>query len=220
MVKDSKIKIIENGPYLVEGSIPLLKMIIVPDEHGDPFTWKEIQRYPQKENCTLCRCGKSASKPYCDNSHIKTRFHGTEKAGNEPYIKNAKVYLGPEIKLTDEVKLCSGASFCTRDAGIWNLVTYSERPGFKDLAIEEASNCPSGRLVVWDMQGNPIEPSHKHSIVVTEHEDGTPGPLWVRGGIEIESANGIAYEKRNRVTLCTCGKSANKPFCDASHLDT
>jgi CDGSH-type Zn-finger protein len=39
----------------------------------------------------------------------------------------------------------------------------------------------------------------------------------VRGGIEVTSADGDAYEVRNRVTLCRCGASANKPFCDASH---
>jgi CDGSH-type Zn-finger protein len=41
--------------------------------------------------------------------------------------------------------------------------------------------------------------------------------LWVRGGIPVISADGFAYEVRNRVTLCRCGASANKPFCDGSH---
>jgi CDGSH-type Zn-finger protein len=31
------------------------------------------------------------------------------------------------------------------------------------------------------------------------------------------SADGKAYEVRNRVTLCRCGSSNNKPFCDGSH---
>ena len=39
----------------------------------------------------------------------------------------------------------------------------------------------------------------------------------VRGGIQIESADGFKYEVRNRVTLCRCGKSQNKPFCDGTH---
>jgi CDGSH-type Zn-finger protein len=25
------------------------------------------------------------------------------------------------------------------------------------------------------------------------------------------------YESRNRITLCRCGKSENKPYCDGSH---
>ena len=43
------------------------------------------------------------------------------------------------------------------------------------------------------------------------------GPLWVRGGITVESKDGSSYERRNRVTLCRCGASSNKPFCDGSH---
>jgi CDGSH-type Zn-finger protein len=46
---------------------------------------------------------------------------------------------------------------------------------------------------------------------------GVVGPIMVRGGITIEGADGTVYEKRNRVTLCRCGKSKNKPFCDGSH---
>ena len=218
MARNARIKIAKDGPYCVEGGIPLSQMIIETDSYGDPLKWKETQKYPQQENYNLCRCGKSTNNPFCDNSHIKKRFNGAETAKNQPYIKNAKEYLGPELKLTDKLKFCSGASFCIRDAGIWNLVVHSDRPGFREIAIEEASNCPSGRLVVWDKHSNQIEPDYGFSIVVTEHEDGTLGPLWIRGGIEIESANGMIYEKRNRVTLCRCGKSRNKPFCDRSHL--
>lgn len=43
------------------------------------------------------------------------------------------------------------------------------------------------------------------------------GPLWVRGGIPVESSDGATYEVRNRVTLCRCGRSSNKPFCDGTH---
>jgi CDGSH-type Zn-finger protein len=45
------------------------------------------------------------------------------------------------------------------------------------------------------------------------------GPLWVRGGVSVEAADGFEYEVRNRVTLCRCGQSNNKPFCDGSHWD-
>jgi len=44
------------------------------------------------------------------------------------------------------------------------------------------------------------------------------GPIWVRAGIPIRSADGKIYEVRNRVTLCRCGKSSIKPFCDSSHF--
>ncbi len=46
---------------------------------------------------------------------------------------------------------------------------------------------------------------------------GVSGLLWVRGGPVIESSDGMTYDVRNRVTLCRCGASSNKPFCDGSH---
>ena len=219
MSKNPKIKVSKDGPYLVTGGIPLLRMIIKTDSYGDPCTWLEVQRYPQQEIYALCRCGKSLNNPFCDGAHIKQRFNGTETASSELYLENVNEFLGPELKLTDKRELCIGAAFCVRGAGIRNLTIYSDRLGFKEMAIEEAANCPSGRFVIWDKQGNPIEPYYEPSIVVTEHEDGSPGPLWIRGQVEIESIDGIIYEKRNRVTLCRCGKSQNKPLCDGSHFN-
>ena len=54
--------------------------------------------------------------------------------------------------------------------------------------------------------------------LVQDPQMGVSGPIWVKGGIQVESADGRAYEVRNRVTLCRCGKSKNKPFCDGSHI--
>ncbi len=218
MTGKAKIKVTEGGPYIVSGGIPLLRMIIKWDSYGDPLCWLELEKYPPKKSYILCRCGSSENKPYCDGSHTNVEFTGTETAGNEPYMENVDRYNGPELKLTDKRKLCASAGFCTRDAGIWNLTIHSDRPGFREIAIEEAADCPSGRLVVWDTQDNLIEPVFEPSIVVTEHKKGVLGPLWVRGGIEIESADGTVYNKRNRVTLCRCGESHNKPLCDGIHL--
>jgi CDGSH-type Zn-finger protein len=217
MAEKVRIKVTENGPYIITGNIPLIRMIIETDSYGDPFRWLEVEKYPKRKSYALCRCGKSGNKPYCDGTHTKNQFDGAETAGNEPYLQNVREYVGPELKLTDKRELCASARFCVRDAGIWNLTVHSDRPGFKEMAIEEAANCPSGRLIVWDNEDNPIEPDHEPSIVVTEHEDGIPGPLWIRGKVEIESVDGTIYEKRNHVTLCRCAETQNSPLCDGSH---
>jgi uncharacterized Fe-S cluster protein YjdI len=44
------------------------------------------------------------------------------------------------------------------------------------------------------------------------------GPLFVRGRIQIVNRRGEVVEEETRVALCRCGASANKPFCDNSHL--
>jgi len=215
-----RIKITLNGPYIVTGNVPLNKMVIDADEEGYPYQWRDIKKYPPRKNYALCRCGKSKNKPYCDSEHIKYGFDGTETAGYAKFMENVKIYDGPTLKLFDNKPLCVGSGFCTRDGNIWNLTTHSDTPDYREIALQEAADCPSGRLVLWDKQGNPIEPDFEPSIVVTEDQHGVPGPIWVRGNIPIVSADGIDYEVRNRVTLCVCGGSDNKPFCDGNHTDT
>jgi CDGSH-type Zn-finger protein len=94
----------------------------------------------------------------------------------------------------------------------------SRHPESRALAIEQAANCPAGRLVVWDKDGSEIEPELAPSIgIVEDPAAGVSGPLWVRGRIPVESADGYVYEIRNRVTLCRCGRTGNSPFCDGAH---
>ncbi|MDD1721750.1 MAG: CDGSH iron-sulfur domain-containing protein, partial [Euryarchaeota archaeon] len=111
---------------------------------------------------------------------------------------------------------------CLRAGGIRELTLHSDDPKARKIAIEEVANCNSGRLVALDKKtGKPIEPEFDPSIAVVEEPlRGYSGPLWVRGCIPIAAANGTTYEIRNRVTLCRCGRSSNKPFCDGSHRET
>ena len=217
--RDLCIKVTKDGPYIVTGKIPLIDAKIEADDEGYPYQWLEEEHYPLLETYALCRCGKSTNKPYCDNRH-KLGFDGTETASHEKYLDNVKTYEGPELKLTDNRELCVGSGFCTRAGNIWNLTVHSDNPDFKQIAIYEASDCPSGRLVLWDKMDDPIEPSFDPSIAITKDEDDIQGPIWVRGEIPIKSAEEKEYERRNRVTLCRCGRSSNKPLCDGSHLDS
>ncbi|HTY74559.1 MAG TPA: CDGSH iron-sulfur domain-containing protein, partial [Candidatus Nanoarchaeia archaeon] len=182
--------------------------------------WRKGKEYPQREKCGLCRCGQTQNKPYCDGSHVKAGFDGTEEADFEPFSKKAKIIEGPELNLADAEELCASARFCHREGEIWNLIPKTSEPRAKQVAIEEAQDCPSGRLVVYDKKNNqPIEPDLEKSIgLIEDPQLSCSGPLWIRGGIPVKSANGQTYEVRNRVTLCRCGKSTIKPFCDSSHF--
>jgi CDGSH-type Zn-finger protein len=220
-INDMKIKVSKNGPYLVEGGIPLIREEICNDDEGYCRKWKEVTRYPVQEKYALCRCGHSENKPFCDGTHVKIHFKGTETAGNESYLHHPKIVEGQALKLEDVENLCVHARFCMRAGGIWNLTKQSGIKEARDTAIEEACNCPSGRLVIRDKKsGQVIEPELEKSIVIIEYPARNEhGPLWVRGGIPVESAEGKTYTVRNRVTLCRCGKSGNKPFCDGSHVE-
>lgn len=219
--KRMKITVSKDGPYVATGGIPLIQEEICNDDEGYCRTWRETKRYEMQDEYALCRCGNSKNKPFCDGTHNHISFIGNETAGDESYLRFPNKINGPELELLDHEGLCVHARFCMRAGGIWSLIENSDNPEAKDTAIEEACNCPSGRLIIRDKKtGEPIEPELEKSIVVMEYPaKGEHGPLWVRGGIPIESADGKPYIMRNRVTLCRCGKSGNKPFCDGSHIN-
>lgn len=58
-----RIKVLRNGPYLVEGSVPLYEEVIVTDEEGHTREFVERRQFPLKERYVLCRCGASGDKP-------------------------------------------------------------------------------------------------------------------------------------------------------------
>jgi CDGSH-type Zn-finger protein len=217
--KNSKIRVLKNGPYLVSGSVPLRKMTIQCDGQGIPIEWLIGQKLETSENYALCRCGQSKNKPFCDGTHVQVNFDGTEVSDNDPFDKMAITIDGPTLKLKDAEILCASARFCHRGGNIWPQIPQSDDLKLKQNAIRNAGDCPSGRLVIIDKEtGKTIEPELEKSIGFIEDKGiGVDGPIWVRGGIPVCSAEGRAYEVRNRVTLCRCGKSTNKPFCDSSH---
>jgi CDGSH-type Zn-finger protein len=219
-VKKSKIVVSKNGPYLVSGGLPLRKEISVVGEEGEPEKWEMGKAYPARANYALCRCGRSGNQPFCDGTHTRVGFDGTEQASDKSYAELAEMIEGPDLDLADTESLCSSARFCEPKGGTWKLTLTSGNPEKRKTAIEQAGNCPSGRLVAYDKKtGEPIEPELAPSISLIEDPQAeTSGPIWVKGGVVIESEQGRSYEARNRVTLCRCGGSRNKPFCDGSHI--
>lgn len=214
------ITVLENGPYLVEGGVPIVRLEIVTNEAGESVGWREIERIDGGESYTLCRCGHSKEKPFCDFSHFAVEFDGTETAAHDPYFEQAVSVDGPGLRLSDVRSLCAEARFCDRGGGLWNLIERCDDPEARALVEEEAELCPSGRYVVCEADtGKPHEPVFEPSIALIEDPYlGVSGALFIRGGIPVVDANGEPYEVRNRVTLCRCGQSANKPFCDGSHI--
>jgi CDGSH-type Zn-finger protein len=214
--KKVKIKILKNGPYVVSGNVPLVEKIITPKGKGYIFT--DGIELPQSEQYELCRCGRTKNPPFCDHHH-ENGFDGTETATREKFEDRAELIAGPDLDLLDDHR-CALARFCHREAGnAWSLTRSSDDPELREEAITAAVECPAGRLVVLDKSGKAIEPEYEPAIcILQDPEKGVGGGIFVKGNIPIESADGHIYEVRNRVVLCRCGKSENKPFCDASHI--
>lgn len=216
-----KITIIPDGPYEVTPDVPLNHATIVPDERGAGKEWDVGKPYetPGEEPYYLCRCGRSKDKPFCDGTHERVDFHSREVAGDAPYHESAEHYQGETIDLLDKEELCAVARFCDRGEQVWGYVQSSGRPGLEKEAIYQACACPSGRLTIRRKNGEQIEPALPQEIsTIEDPAKDHRGPLWVKGGIQVEGSDGRQYHIRNRMTLCRCGESGNMPFCDASHL--
>lgn len=209
----------KDGPYIVTGSIPLSTAIIGVDVAGESEHWNDGEFYPIPETYALCRCGQSGKKPFCDGTHAKINFDGTEAATREPFADQVLTFDGPTHKLLDASALCASARFCDPNGQVWNQISRTNEPKILAMFLRQVGDSPSGRLVAWDKAtGTAIEPSLPISIALVEDpKEQCHGPLWLRGGILVVAADGFKYEVRNRVTLCRCGLSENKPFCDGSH---
>jgi CDGSH-type Zn-finger protein len=220
MSEQPRIKVTENGPYFVTGSVPIGTQIIATDADGEPNAWVEGEPVEAPARYLLCRCGNSGNKPFCDGTHNKVKFDGTETANRAPYAEQAQVIDGPAMALSDVQHLCAVARFCHLNGTVWRQVRRTDDPAVRAQFARQVGDCPSGRLVAWDKAtGAALEPDLPQSIaLIQDPTKGVSGPLWVRGGIEVEAADGTVYEVRNRQTLCRCGNSRNKPFCDGSHI--
>jgi CDGSH-type Zn-finger protein len=224
---DSSLKhivVYKNGPYFVYGDLPLVIKKQVVSEYGEPLTWEktgEVHASPREYH--VCRCGQSGNQPFCDGSHRRTGFDGTETADTGTMQSRATEYTrGTRIYIRKDATLCSESGFCgLHDTDLDRLVAETNDTKIRSLVIAMVERCPSGALTYrFETNGNEIEPDLPLQVALTTEitQDGPiPGPLWVTGGVPVERSDGQPFEVRNRVTLCNCGRSHNKPLCDGTH---
>ena len=206
----ARIQAAHNGPYLVT-NVPRLI-----DHLG-----AEQRPAPQ---LALCRCGKSAIKPWCDGSHARTGFRDAKDPKRVPDRRDT--YPGQELTIFDNRGICQHSGLCTdRLATVFRTGAepfVAPSGGRMDEIIRAVRDCPSGALsyalggteardqVDW---GNARQPA----IEVTKD-----GPYRITGGITLTGADGADEHRaegasREHYALCRCGQSQNKPFCSGMH---
>lgn len=204
-----------NGPYRVEGGLRLVRTAIVKSSRGEPIDWDEGPDFEAPETYDLCRCGASATKPFCDGACETTGFDGTETADRGPIADRRSPWEGEDVILYDDLSLCSEAGFCKNlRTTAWALADRASDPTARQEFVGMVHQCPSGRLAFAEADDpkTTVEPAFEPSIGVEPDAS-----YWVRGGIAVVSEDGTPYEVRNRQALCRCGNSRNKPFCDGGH---
>jgi CDGSH-type Zn-finger protein/nucleotide-binding universal stress UspA family protein len=209
-----EITVTPNGPYEVSGDLPITPKRAVLSTQGEPLTWATEDRLPHDSPTFLCRCGRSESKPFCDGHHLIVGFDGTETASTEPFMEQSKTYEGTGITVHRVGRICEHASFCANKLTDWyQMLPDTDDTNVRAQVIGMIEHCPSGALVS-EIDGEIIEPDIPRAVSPVED-----GPYWVTGNVTIMRSDGIPLETRNRVTLCRCGESKNKPLCDGTHAE-
>jgi CDGSH-type Zn-finger protein len=213
----------KNGPYVVRGHVPLVCKTQIVSEYGEPLTWRKDDVIEAGETYRLCRCGRSRTLPFCDDTHLALPFDGTETAACNTTAERRFAHKGgAHIVVRRDNSLCAESGFCgNRLTDIRKMTAQSADPQIRAQIMAMAERCPSGSYTYALAEGQAdIEPDLPQQIAVTTEitSDGPiAGPLWVTGGIPIVRSDGQPFETRNRVTLCCCGRSKSKPLCDGSH---
>lgn len=223
--KIKKIVVQSDGPYEVQGGIPLVRKVQIVSEYGEPLTWEKKETLPTGESYNLCRCGQSHTKPFCDASHFEDFFDGTETADPGQTVDRQFTLEGSEkINVRRDYSLCMESGYCAnRLTDVDGMVRKADDPQVRAQVMAMIERCPSGSYVYSVQKDGPdIEPDLPEQIALTTEitSDGPiEGSLWVTGNIPIERSDGQPLETRNRVTLCSCGLSNNKPLCDGTHRE-
>jgi len=164
----------------------------------------------------LCRCGGSKNKPFCDGTHGKNGFSDRNLA--DPANNRRERYAGRRITILDNRALCSHAGYCSDS--LKSVFLYGQEPWIDPdgAAVEEIvatiRKCPSGALGYAIDGVEAPAPARAPMVTVTDN-----GPYAVTGGIELLEVSFGDGASREHYTLCRCGASKNKPFCDGSHWE-
>ena len=186
-----------------------------------PYLVKNLQRFSNRKGAieapatmALCRCGGSDNKPFCDGTHARIGFSSAKLEGH--VAAKREDYEGEKVTIHDNRGVCAHAGRCTDGLpGVFRLKQepwIDPREGPAEEIIETIRECPSGAL--------------SYTLDGVEHRDrdadpaifvSPDGPYVVTGGPELLDTTRGEGASTEHFTLCRCGGSKNKPFCDGSH---
>ena len=193
----ARIEIASRGPYVASGVETL-----------EDATGRECQVTP---TMSLCRCGHSGSKPFCDGAHVSRGFTGELGSGDSA----KRDYVGRDITVSYRASICAHVGTCT--TGLGAVFDTKTRPWIQpdaahaDEVRRAVDACPSGALS-YPVQAGPAHTDPAPTIRVLRN-----GPLAVTS-VELTGPQWRDGATPARYTLCRCGESRRMPFCDGTHV--
>jgi CDGSH-type Zn-finger protein/truncated hemoglobin YjbI len=193
-----------NGPYLVTNGERL-------------FNWLG-ERIPLCPLAALCRCGQSATKPFCDGAHAKSKF--TDQKDPKRVPDRRDTHVGQQATILDNRGTCAHSGFCTdRLSTVFRLGKepfVAPSGGRLDDIIRAVRACPSGALgfaIDGREAREEVDQIRPASIEVSKD-----GPYRISGGLPLTDGQGKAERFNDgasleHYSLCRCGHSQNKSFC-------
>jgi CDGSH-type Zn-finger protein len=206
-----KIMPVSNGPlYLINSQTPRI-IENLKNSREEPIS--------KIVSVALCRCGGSKDKPFCDGTHRSLGFSSENKNVPQTGEDKRKNYVGKGITVHDNRRICSHSAECVRN--LESVFRLGQRPWINpngastESVIETVKKCPSGALSYSTDDIEYRDQEDRKPLVIVEKN----GPYRVQGGIELVGINNWGKgASKEHYTLCRCGASNNKPFCDGSHL--
>lgn len=133
----------------------------------------------------------------------------------------SKVYTfdGEHLTVTWDGKRCIHAEACIQ--GLPRAFDPKRRPWIEpdaadaDTVADVVARCPTGALHYERHDGGAAEAVPERNTVTIVAD----GPIYLHGNVTVADAGGTVLLRDTRAALCRCGRSANKPLCDNSHLD-
>jgi len=195
MAKPLSVTVTDNGPLKLSGESITLRYC------GDPVAVDE------GKDLYICRCGESTNAPFCDGTHAKNGFVAEPPEADR---KEVKVWEGKTIRTFFNPGACMHAFYCKP----LNDLRERELEGDADAAAQIArivQSCPSGALSYESRDAPPPPAAQGPSIDIVEG-----GEVRMQCAFEI-NADRLERQPEDRATLCRCGLSLNKPWCDGRH---
>lgn len=180
----------------------------------DVVIMQEGKKLEAENRAYLCRCGKSKNKPFCDGSHSEAGFESKREISEEVL----QTYKGKELTINFNRSICAGASECVKrlssvfKSGEGSNWIFPDEDSSENI-IKTISACPSGALSYTIEGKTSIDARIKPSINIMKD-----GPYKIEG-IKLEEISIPTNFSTTKYTLCRCGYSKNKPYCDYSHAE-